>query len=452
MKIEIQSADRVELLPDELVGFLKECLKRETGRDILEVRVHPDFKVWGLSTMSAILGPETEYSRVYASLLKDSSRRFQDQVQPWMTATFGPEISGDKKERNHRFYEEATELVQAGGMTAAEAHQLVDYTFGRPVGELRQEVGGVMVTLAALCLAQGVNMHSEGEVELERIWGMVEQIRAKQAAKPKFGPLPGLPIKERIQANRDAEAQEAARQAACRRLMAASDATVAMVEAVLDSASKSKVVSRLAQAAGNAGLLGLTATPLGMQAIREGQAVELETARERFRDQTDALARESATRKLADNDLSAQARAAVDTPVFPSATRGLDFVVEWLKKELKDQSTKSFQNDRSSTTACKSLLNELVLAGHAIVVADEPVTTSSHAASAHARMLFLLNDRQEKEDSYTDLVRACETIARYPSGTWRQCLREAAYKNDGTSLCNMAGWVLSSLLNENYKI
>jgi hypothetical protein len=48
-----------------------------------------------------------------------------------------------------------------------------------------------MVTLAAFCLAHGVEMHVEAEVELARIWTKVEAIRAKQQNKPKFGPLPG---------------------------------------------------------------------------------------------------------------------------------------------------------------------------------------------------------------------------------------------------------------------
>lgn len=118
---------------------------------------------------------------------------FQDRVQPWMMACFGAEISADHEERNHRFLEEALELVQACGATASEAHQLVDYVYGRPVGEKRQEVGGVMVTLAALCLANDMDMHAAGETELARIWTKVEQIRAKQAAKPKHSPLPEMP-------------------------------------------------------------------------------------------------------------------------------------------------------------------------------------------------------------------------------------------------------------------
>lgn len=115
---------------------------------------------------------------------------FQGRVHPWMQACFGPEIAADGIERNHRFLEEALELVQSTGCTRGEAHQLVDYVFNRPVGERHQEVGGVMVTLAALCLAHGLDMHQCGEIELARIWTMVEKIRAKQAAKPKHSPLP----------------------------------------------------------------------------------------------------------------------------------------------------------------------------------------------------------------------------------------------------------------------
>ncbi len=120
---------------------------------------------------------------------------FQQRVAPWMLECFGAEIAADKLERNHRFFEEATELVQANGMTRSEAHQLVDYTFGRPVGDLHQEIGGVMVTLAALCLASGQDMHAAAEAELARINvpETAAKIRAKQAAKPKHSPLPEAP-------------------------------------------------------------------------------------------------------------------------------------------------------------------------------------------------------------------------------------------------------------------
>jgi hypothetical protein len=115
---------------------------------------------------------------------------FQSRVKPWLHECFGAKIAADKIERNHRLVEEVLELVQSLGCTASEAHQLVDYVYGRPVGDPFQEVGGVMNTLAALCLAQGLDMHQAGEAELNRVWTKVAEIRAKQAAKPKHSPLP----------------------------------------------------------------------------------------------------------------------------------------------------------------------------------------------------------------------------------------------------------------------
>ena len=124
-------------------------------------------------------------------VLPISDPLFQVNVNVWMTACFGDAISLDPMERSHRFLEEALELAQANGCTAHEAHQLVDYVFGRPVGALEQEIGGVMVTLASLCTAIGADMALAGEIELARVWKAIDRIRAKQAAKPAHSPLPG---------------------------------------------------------------------------------------------------------------------------------------------------------------------------------------------------------------------------------------------------------------------
>ncbi|WP_063897253.1 hypothetical protein [Burkholderia ubonensis] len=124
------------------------------------------------------------------ALARAPEAAFQSRVQPWLLECFGAEIASDRAERNHRFLEEALELVQACGCTASDAHQLVDYTFSRPLGEPTQEIGGVMVTLAALSLANGLDMYAAAEAELARVWTKIEQIRAKQAAKPRHSPLP----------------------------------------------------------------------------------------------------------------------------------------------------------------------------------------------------------------------------------------------------------------------
>lgn len=118
------------------------------------------------------------------------ANNFQAGVLSWMLKCFGVKISEDKAERNHRFLEEALELVQACGASKEDCIKLVDYVYDRPIGDIHQEVGGVMVTLAALCLAQSVEMNIAGQVELERVWTKIDVIRAKQAAKPKFSALP----------------------------------------------------------------------------------------------------------------------------------------------------------------------------------------------------------------------------------------------------------------------
>ena len=124
--------------------------------------------------------------------LSDAPARepFQARVKPWMDACFGPEISADRIERGDRLLEEVFELLQSGGYPRERVAQLSSYVWSRPAGDPPQEVGGVMVTLAAYCLAHGIDMHEAGEVELARIWTKVEKIRAKQAAKPTGSALP----------------------------------------------------------------------------------------------------------------------------------------------------------------------------------------------------------------------------------------------------------------------
>jgi hypothetical protein len=129
-----------------------------------------------------------------------SGESYQRRVQHWLMACFSMEVCRDGAERNHRFLEEALELVQSLGCTASEAHQLVDYVYGRPDGDVNQEMGGVMVTLAALASCHDIDMAAAGETELARVWTKIDAIRAKQAAKPKHSPLPAAPALAAIQA------------------------------------------------------------------------------------------------------------------------------------------------------------------------------------------------------------------------------------------------------------
>lgn len=113
-------------------------------------------------------------------------RDYQDKIKSWLYRCFDEEVCESKPDRNHRFLEEALELVQANGISHEECHQILNYVYARPKGELTQEVGGVITTLAALCASYKVDLEDCALTELDRIEANVERIREKQRGKPKF--------------------------------------------------------------------------------------------------------------------------------------------------------------------------------------------------------------------------------------------------------------------------
>ncbi len=122
-------------------------------------------------------------------------KSYQERVKPWLHECFGEKVATDKTERADRLLEEVLELLQSGGYDQHRVAQLVNYVWSRPAGAPAQEAGGVMVTMAAYCLAHGLDMHLAGEHELRRINEpeLLVKIREKQkgkAAKLGFSPLP----------------------------------------------------------------------------------------------------------------------------------------------------------------------------------------------------------------------------------------------------------------------
>jgi NTP pyrophosphatase (non-canonical NTP hydrolase) len=160
-------------------GWLAVCTRKATCASILEETEAEVITAWNTR-------PEAQSLPTVSG-----DEGFQAGVDRWMDACFGEPIKSDQLERADRFTEEALELAQTmPGFTKDRAHALVDYVFDRPQGEINQEVGGVMVTLAALCNTTGVNIDAAASTELARVWTKVEQIRAKQAGKPTGSALP----------------------------------------------------------------------------------------------------------------------------------------------------------------------------------------------------------------------------------------------------------------------
>lgn len=123
-------------------------------------------------------------------LASNSDGDFQERVSDWLSACFGADAASDRLDRTHRFLEEALELAQAAGCNRTDALALVDYVFSRPAGTVFSEAGGVMVTLAGMAQAHGVDMKAAGEAELEKNHRRTGEIREKRNRKPRNSPLP----------------------------------------------------------------------------------------------------------------------------------------------------------------------------------------------------------------------------------------------------------------------
>ena len=109
-------------------------------------------------------------------------------VEGWVRRTFGDKLMDNPVERGRRVLEEAIELFQTSGGSVEEAAAIVKTVFGKPKGRLEQEVGGVIVTLLALCAHHGLRLDDVAKIEIERILSKDrEDFRRKQAAKADLG-------------------------------------------------------------------------------------------------------------------------------------------------------------------------------------------------------------------------------------------------------------------------
>lgn len=110
---------------------------------------------------------------------------FQPLVVSWLHQVLPEALILDQTERHYRFIEEAIELVQAGGLTKEDVLKMVDYVFDRPAGEIPQEIGGVMLTLAGLCHAHGRQLMTDANAELMRVHQVIDKVREKNRTKPR---------------------------------------------------------------------------------------------------------------------------------------------------------------------------------------------------------------------------------------------------------------------------
>ena len=92
----------------------------------------------------------------------------QKKVYEWCVAAFG-ETNVKPAQRALRFLEEAIELTQACKVPKDFVDRLVTYVYGRPEGDLLQELGGAGITLLALAESLGVSAEEAEALELGRV-------------------------------------------------------------------------------------------------------------------------------------------------------------------------------------------------------------------------------------------------------------------------------------------
>lgn len=101
----------------------------------------------------------------------------------WAMSCFGVDRARSRKERSMRILEEAIELAQACGHTRGDCVRQVEETYAKPIGEIKQEVSGVLVTVAAFCGLMGLNMDELFTKEFCRCIEKSDEIKAKSLKK-----------------------------------------------------------------------------------------------------------------------------------------------------------------------------------------------------------------------------------------------------------------------------
>lgn len=110
-------------------------------------------------------------------------KRRQAVVLGWAKRVFGSCVLS-QKERALRILEEAIEVTQAAGINEDTVRRMVDRVYYRSVGNLREEMGGLLVTALAMCEVLGVDGDELERDEMERVLSLDESfIQEKHKAK-----------------------------------------------------------------------------------------------------------------------------------------------------------------------------------------------------------------------------------------------------------------------------
>jgi hypothetical protein len=97
-----------------------------------------------------------------------SLQHLQKLTWDWGIRCFGEGHMHNRRVRALRMVEEAVEAAQACELDPAVLHLLIDKVYGRPRGDLAQELGGVLLTTSVLATSINVSLEDLYFTELQR--------------------------------------------------------------------------------------------------------------------------------------------------------------------------------------------------------------------------------------------------------------------------------------------
>lgn len=161
----------------------------ETGFDLIGLKLH--FERGWCDAYNNLVAKTTLEDAIEARAKEPASRTAerdarQAKAGDWTERCFA--TSMDRQERARRMLEEANEGAQAVDVSREMAHRIVDYVHDKPKGEVRQEIGGIGITLLAFAHACGVSADEAERDELTRVLSKpLDHFRARGAIKAQAG-------------------------------------------------------------------------------------------------------------------------------------------------------------------------------------------------------------------------------------------------------------------------
>lgn len=146
--------------------------------------------VWGMAWLahpeSKLLDLDADIIKAHPSLSNRQQR--QAEILQWANTTFGESAASNTGERTRRFAEEAIEAIQAVGLDKKSLHDIIDHVYGKPAGDIAQEIGQVGLSLLGLAEHLGIHAEEEERKEFQRVLSLPpEHWQARQNAKANKG-------------------------------------------------------------------------------------------------------------------------------------------------------------------------------------------------------------------------------------------------------------------------